>query len=153
LLVLQTIGVCTAARAADAAWIAPETRAQALLVATMRRHPEVAHVVLHVTPPGKQDTDNLIIASSIGHIGKRADEDDLRILRTGATEAVITKGGDRYNVSLPLLDRVGTTIGIVAIGFPYQRGDDLEVRRAVAKRIRDELRRNIASVSTLFVTH
>jgi hypothetical protein len=145
--------MCPAVRAADAVGIAAEPRAQSLLVATMRRHPEIAHVVLYVTPPGKPDDDNVIIASSIGRIGKRADEDDLRILHTGVVEGVISRNGNRYNVSLPLPDGAGRTIGIVALGFPYQPGDDLEVRRAAAGRIRDELRGSIASESSLFGAH
>ena len=52
---------------------------------------------MHVTPPNRPETENVIIASSIGRIGKRADEDDLRIMHTGNVEAVLAKSGDRFN--------------------------------------------------------
>jgi hypothetical protein len=145
--------LCLPPMEAPAAAPVPEAPAQALVEKTLARHPELAHVVLHVTPPGRSDVDNIIIASSIGRIGKRADQDDLRILRTGAIEAVVTKSGDRFNVSLPLLDRAGRVVGIVALGFPYQPGDDQEARRAAATRIRDEMRGQIRAANSLFSAH
>jgi GAF domain-containing protein len=129
---------------------APQPRAQQLVEQTLGRHPEVAHMVMHVTPPGKPDSENVIIASSIGRIGKRADEDDLRIMRSGKPEAVIARTGDRFNVSLPMLDRGGNTIGVLAVGFRYQPGDDTSTLLTVAQLIRDQLRRSVSSAKDLF---
>ncbi len=47
--------------------------AQKLLDETLAKHKDVVIMAMHVTPPGK--TDNVIIASNIGRIGKKADED------------------------------------------------------------------------------
>lgn len=124
--------------------------AQQLVMETLAQHAEVAHVVMHVTPPHHPDTDNVIIASNIGRIGKRADDDDLRILRTGALEAVVSKGGDRFNVSLPFLDAPGNTIGVLAIGFPYKPGDDTQALTQRAKQLRNALRKRIPAVEKLF---
>jgi hypothetical protein len=135
---------------AAAADVAPAPRAQRLVEQTLKRHPELMHLVMHVTPPGRSDAENVIIASSIGRIGKPADEDDLRIMHTGKPEQVLAKSGDRYSVSLPLLDRAGKTMGVLAVAFRYQAGDDTSGMARAAERIRDELRRKIASVDSLF---
>ena len=124
--------------------------AQSLLEKTLVEHPEAAHVVMHVTPPGRPDTDNEIIASNIGKIGKKADDDDLRILRTGQPETVVSKTGDRFSVSLPLFDSGRNTIGVVAIGLPYKPGDDKAALVRTAERIRDELRAQIPSAARFF---
>jgi hypothetical protein len=129
---------------------APELFAQRLVDATLRTHPEVAHVVMHVTPPNKPDSENVIIASSIGRIGKRADEDDLRIMHTGNVETVIAKSGDRFHVSLPLVDAAGNTIGVLAVGFPYKIGDDQAKLLRAAKQLRDDLKTQIHDAQALF---
>jgi hypothetical protein len=128
----------------------PELFAQRLVDETLAKHPEVAHLVMHVTPPNKPDTENVIIASSIGRIGKRADEDDLRIMHTGNVEAVLAKSGDRFNVSLPLLDAAGNTIGVLAVGFPYKPGDDKAILLRAAEQLRDDLKAQIPDVQRLF---
>ena len=46
---------------------------------------------LFVTPPGK--TENVIIASNIGRIGKKADEDDMRVIETGKPNLEVNKKG------------------------------------------------------------
>jgi hypothetical protein len=124
--------------------------AQRLAEATLARHPEAAHVVLHVTPPGAADSENLVIGSTIGRLGKKADEDDLRIMHEARTETVVAKSGDRFNVSLPLIDHRGGVIGVVAIGFPYKAGDDKALLVADAERIRDELRDGGIDAAKLF---
>ena len=139
--------LCATVAAAD---VLPAARAQRMVEQALSRHPEVAHVVMHVTPPHRPDSDNVIIASSIGRIGKRADDDDLRIMHSGVAETVIARNGDRFNVSLPMLDRAGRTIGVLAVGFSYQSGNDQQALQQMAVRLRDELRRQIISASWLF---
>ena len=124
--------------------------AQRLVDAALARHPEVAHIVMHVTPPNQPDSENLVIASNIGRLGKKADDDDLRIMHTGQTETVVAKSGDRFNVSQVFLDAPGHVIGVVAIGFPYRPGDDKAALMGAAERIRDELRQQIPSAGALF---
>ncbi len=65
--------------------------AQKLLDETLSKHKDVVIMAMHVTPPGK--TDNVIIASNIGRIGKKADEDDMRVIETGKPnlEATISR--------------------------------------------------------------
>jgi hypothetical protein len=125
--------------------------AQRLAETTLAHHPEAAHVVLHVTPPGAPDTDNLVIGSTLGRLGKKADDDDLRIMREARTETVVARSGDRFNVALPLIDAHDKVVGVVAIGFPWKAGDDKAPLVAAAERIRDELRHEVADVKDLFV--
>ena len=127
-------------------------QAQRLLEATLAKHPEAAHIVMHVTPPDQSDSENLVIASNIGRLGKKADDDDLRIMHSGLTEMVVAKSGDRFNVSQVFLDAPGHVIGVVAIGFPYTPGDDKAALMATAAHIRDELRLQIPSAKWLFGT-
>jgi hypothetical protein len=144
------IAAALAALSGAAAFAQSWPAAQRLAEATLARHPEAAHVVLHVTPPGAADSENLVIGSTMGHLGKKADEDDLRIMHEARTETVVAKSGDRFNVSLPLIDAQGKVIGIVAVGFPFKAGDDKAPLVADAERIRDELRHDGVDARTLF---
>src|SRR6266446_3058458 len=83
---------------------APPTKnyAQSLIERMLAGHPEVATLAMHVTPPNSAD--NVIIASNFGRIGKKADEDDLSVIKTGQPKLEVNKAGDRFEVELPLLD-------------------------------------------------
>lgn len=127
---------------------APEKNyAQKLIDDTLARHPEVATLAMHVTPP-KSD-DNVIIASNFGKIGKKADEDDLAVLKTGQPRAEVGKNGDRFSVELPLQDVSGDTVGVLAVAFPYRAVDDKGKFLKQAEQIRDGLRRRITNAGNL----
>src|SRR5713226_8268810 len=89
---------------------AQETRAknygQALVDRALARHPEVATLAMHVTPPNSPD--NVIIASNFGRTGKKADDDDLAVIKTGQPKSEVGKN-DRFSVELPLQDVSGDT--------------------------------------------
>src|ERR1700686_1731434 len=68
--------------------------AQQLLDVTIGKHKEGVITAMHVTPPGK--TDNVIIASNIGRIGKKADEDDLRVIHPGKPNLEVNKTGAHF---------------------------------------------------------
>ncbi|HXN23224.1 MAG TPA: hypothetical protein VOA41_10845, partial [Candidatus Dormibacteraeota bacterium] len=87
--------------------------AQKLLDETLSKHKDVVIMAMHVTPPGK--TDNVIIASNIGRIGKKADEDDMRVIETGKPNLEVNKKGDHFEVELVMQDQSGKTIGAVGI--------------------------------------
>src|SRR5579864_2021496 len=89
--------------------------AQKLVDEALAKHKDVIILAMHVTPPGK--TDNVIIASNIGRIGKKADEDDMRVIETGKPNLEVNKKGDRFEVELPILDGAGKIIG--ALGVVY----------------------------------
>src|SRR5260370_15840431 len=121
--------------------------AQSLVERTLARHPEVATLAMHVTPPNSAD--NVIIASNFGRIGKQADGDDLGVIKTGKPKMEVGKTGDRFSVELPLQDVSGDTIGALAIAFPYKAGEDKAEFLKLAEKIRDELRRRITNAANL----
>jgi hypothetical protein len=121
--------------------------AQTLIDRAVARHPDVLVLAMHVTPP--KSTDNVIVASNIGRIGKKADEDDLAVIRTGKPKLEVNATGDRFEVELPLPDVSRKTIGALGVVFPYKPGDDKTARQKEAEAIRDELARRISHVANL----
>ena len=130
---------------------AQETRAQnyaqSLIDRALARHPEVATLAMHVTPPNSPD--NVIVASNFGRIGKKADDDDLAVIKTGQTKSELGKNGDRFSVELPLQDVSGDTVGALAVAFPYKPGNDKAKFVRQAEQVRDELRRRITNAGNL----
>ena len=121
--------------------------AQELVDQAVARNPGLAVMVMHVTPPRARD--NVIIASNIGRIGKLADEDDMRVITTGKSYLEVNAAGNRFEVGLVLRDVVGENIGMLALSFPYRKGDD---RAALEKRaigIRDALAKRILNAANL----
>jgi hypothetical protein len=126
----------------------PAIFAQKLVDEALVKHPEVVIIAMHVTPPGK--TDNVIIASNIGRYGKKADEDDMRVIDTGKSNLEINKGGNHFEVELVLQDQAGTTIGAAGIVFNYKPGDDKSQMEKTAEQIRDEWKAQIPDKQSLF---
>lgn len=106
-------------------------------------------MAMHVTPPGQSE--NVIIASNIGRIGKKADADDLRVIQAGKPNLERNKKGDVFEVELPLQDEAGKTIGAVGIVFTYKPNNEAAFRKR-AEEVRDEMRRQIPSIAKLFET-
>jgi len=104
-------------------------------------------MAMHVTPPGKAD--NVIIASNIGRIGKKADEDDLRVIHTGKPNLEVNKTGDHFEVELVLEDQSGKTIGAVGIVFMNEKGKEAEFQKK-AEQIRDEMKQQTPTIKKLF---
>jgi iron complex outermembrane receptor protein len=120
--------------------------AQKLLDETLAKHKEVVIMAMHVTPPGK--TENVIVASNIGRIGKKADEDDLRVIETGKPNLEVNKKGDHFEVELVMQDQSGKTIGAVGIVFNYEKGKEPEFQKA--EQIRDEMKEKTPTRAKLF---
>jgi hypothetical protein len=126
----------------------PLTYAQKLVNTTLAKHKEVVIMAFHVTPPDQ--TENVIIASNIGRIGKKADEDDMRVINTGASNLEVNKTGNHFEDELPLLDQNGNRIGAVGIVFNYKAGDDKQKLAKRAQQVRDEMKKQIPSKEKLF---
>jgi len=122
--------------------------AQKLVDEALAKHKDVIILAMHVTPPGK--TDNVIIASNIGRIGKKADEDDMRVIETGKPNLEVNKKGDHFEVELVIQDQAGKTIGAMGVVFMYKNGDDKAAFQKKAEELRDEMRTQIPSVDKLF---
>jgi hypothetical protein len=105
-------------------------------------------MAFHVTPPSQSE--NVIIASNIGRIGKKADEDDMRVIDSGKSNLEVNKTGNHFEDELPLLDKSGNRIGAVGIVFNYKAGDDKNKLAKNAEQVRDEMREQIPSKEKLF---
>jgi hypothetical protein len=121
--------------------------AQKLLDEALAKHKDVVIMAMHVTPPGK--TENVIIASNIGRIGKKADEDDMRVIKTGKPNLEVNKKGDHFEVELVLQDQSGKTIGAVGIVFMYEKGKEAEFQKK-AEQVRDEMKQKTPTLAKLF---
>ena len=124
-----------------------KTYAQHLIDQAIKRHPDVLVLAMHVTPPNSPD--NVIIASNIGRIGKKADEDDLAVIKTGVPKLEVNKTGDRFEVELPLQDASARRIGALGVVFPYKAGDNKSGFQKKAEAIRNELGRRISHIDNL----
>jgi iron complex outermembrane receptor protein len=121
--------------------------AQKLLDETLAKHKEVVIMAMHVTPPDKSD--NVIIASNIVRIGKKADEDDMRVIETGKPNLERNKKGDHFEVELVMQDQAGKTIGAVGIVFMYKPNNEAAFQKK-AEEIRDEMRQQTPTLAKLF---
>jgi len=126
----------------------PNIYAQKLVNDTLAKHKEVVIMAFHVTPPNQSD--NVIIASNIGRIGKKADEDDMRVIETGKSNLEVNKTGNHFEDELPLLDQSGNRIGAVGIVFDYKLGVDKSKLAKQAEKVRDEMAKQIPSKDKLF---
>jgi hypothetical protein len=146
-LYLVTFAILVAAAPFGAAHEGKKIYAQKLLDETLAKHKDVVIMAMHVTPPGK--TDNVIIASNIGRIGKKADEDDMRVIETGKPNLEVNKKGDHFEVELVMQDQSGKTIGAVGIVFNFEKGKEAEFQKN-AEQIRDEMKQKTATLEKLF---
>jgi len=122
--------------------------AQKLVDEALAKHPDVVIIAMHVAPPHQGDY--VIVASNIGRIGKKADEDDMRVINTGKSNLEINKTGNHFEVELVLQDQSGKTIGAAGIVFTYKPGDDKARYEKIAEQIRDEWKPQIPNKDSLF---
>ncbi|MGH9524253.1 MAG: hypothetical protein ACRD3E_17150, partial [Terriglobales bacterium] len=121
--------------------------AQELVDQAIVHNPGVLVLMMHVTPPGKSE--NVVVASNIGRIGKKGDEDDLEVIRSGKPKLEVNKTGDHFEVELPLQDLSQRTIGALGVVFPYKKGEDQQAFARKATAIRDQMRRRITTAASL----
>jgi hypothetical protein len=121
--------------------------AQELVDRTVAQYPDLRAVVMHVTPPAGPG--NVIIASSIGRIGKAGDPDDMAVIATGMTRVEMDRGNKRIEVELALLDVGGETAGALGLVWRYPVGGNHAEFERTAVKIRDSLSRRILNVANL----
>ena len=124
-----------------------KTHAQKLVDDTLSKHPEVIVLAMHVTPPKAKD--NIILASNFGRIGKKADDDDMKVINSGEPIVGVYGEGKRFGAELPLRDGANRTVGALSVGFRYKSGDDQKALLSKAEKVRDELQKRIPSVDSL----
>ena len=121
--------------------------AQELVDRTVAQYPDLRAVMMHVTPPNASG--NVVIASSIGRIGKPADADDLDVIATGQTRVAMDRDNKRIEVELPLRDVGGQTIGALGLVWRYPVGGNHAEFERIANAIRDSLARRILNLANL----
>src|SRR5260370_27968964 len=131
----------------DATYNKPAPYAQKVTDEGLAMHAEVILIAIHAQPPGHK---NLIVASNFGRIGKIGDEDDLRCIRTGKSNLELNSTGKHFEDELILLDAAGKTIGALGVVFNYKPGDDRIALAKIANQVRDEMKAQLPSKSTLF---
>src|SRR5258708_35121365 len=108
------------------------TYAQYLTAQALAHHPEVLGLTMHVTPPG--GANNVIIASNVAPLGKVADEDDLRVIKSQQPLVEVTRAGDRLAVELPLLHASLRPVGVLAVQLAFKPGADRQAPPGRARR-------------------
>jgi hypothetical protein len=131
--------------------------AQRIVQQVIKDHPDVLVIAMHVTPPGGKE--NVIVASEfstapgkweVQRIGKVADEDDLRVIKTGKPNLEMNKTGDRFEVEFAMKDAAGMIIGAVGVVWAYKNGDSKEGFQKRAEVIAAEIRRQTPTLKSLF---
>ncbi len=124
-----------------------DSYAQHIVDTELARHRDVLILAIHATTPKNADPE--ILASNIGRIGKKADSDDMRVVRDGKTNLEVNKDLGRYEVELPLKNAAGERIGALGVVFPLTAHTHQKAKHAEAIRIRDEIARQIPSAAKL----
>ncbi len=124
-----------------------DSYAQRIVDQELAKHRDVMILAIHATTP--KNTDPEILASNIGRIGKKADDDDMRVVRDGKTNLEVNRDLMRYEVELPLNDAAGQRIGALGVVFPLTAHTNQPARHAEAIRIRNEIARQIPSPAKL----
>jgi hypothetical protein len=124
-----------------------DSYAQHIVDDELARHRDLMILAIHATTPRNSDPE--ILASNIGRIGKKADDDDMRVVRDGKTNLEVNKDLMRYEVELPLQNAAGQRIGALGVVFALTPDTNQKARHAEATRIRDEIGRRIPSPAKL----
>src|SRR5438552_14291618 len=120
---------------------------QELVDQVTARYPGLLVIVFHASPPNVPNYP--IVASNIGRIGKKGDEDDMRVITTEKTNLEVAHGGTRFEVELVLRDTSGGNLGALGLVFPYKAGESKAALEKKAEKIRDALAKRILNVANL----
>jgi hypothetical protein len=125
--------------------------AQRMIVAEKSKHPEIAKLGLHATPPNASD--NVIIASDTpSKIGKKSSPKDMENLAAAKPIALRIDKEKIFDLMLPITDANGGDLigGFVVMEVPFSNASDEAQALKIGAAIRDELQREIASKSALY---
>jgi YVTN family beta-propeller protein len=139
---LALVAGASPARAAGSGY----TLAQYLVDHALNDHPELVVMGMHVKAPDAAD--NTMIASNLDRIGKKSDEDDLKVFRSNEPAGEPSKG--RYEVLIPQRDSEGATIGALSVVFMWDEGSDTSGFVTAATAIRDAIAMKTPSLAALF---
>lgn len=118
--------------------------AQKLVEEAVSKHPEVTAVELAVRDSQQCST---IAASNPKDIGEKCDHDELEAMRTG--EPWVEKESEGFDITVPLRDTGGRTIGTVGMDFKLEPGQERSTVVEQARKIVQELEAQIPSKAKL----
>jgi hypothetical protein len=127
--------------------IPTRTFAQHLVDKALDDNADIIIIATHVPAPTNKDYP--IIASNIGRLGKKADEDDMDVIKTAKPKLEVNESGDRFESEGVLRDSAGHVIGAVGVVFPYKKGDDQQALHKRGDAIRDAWARQIPAAAKL----
>lgn len=128
-----------------------DSYAQHIVDEELAKHRDVLILAIHAATPKNVDPE--ILASNIGRIGKKADDDDMRVVRDGKTNLEVNRDLGRYEVELPLKSAAGERIGALGVVFALTARTNQRSRHLEAIRIRNEIGRRIPSAAKLVEPH
>jgi hypothetical protein len=121
--------------------------AQRLVDELAAAHGDLVRIGIHITPPNKWE--NLIIACNVPErIGQKSDPEDLRAMKSG--QPVVLNEGENFDVTLPLHDAAGKTIGAIGLTFKPRANEQKAGAARRARAMAFEIERQIASTAQLF---
>jgi len=124
-----------------------KTYAQKLVEQTVAAHPDVTVLAMRGRARGAAEI--VVLGSTFGRHGKKADADDMKIFSASEAATGVYSNGKRFGVDLQLRDVAGETVGTMNVGYAYRQGDDERALLAKAIGLRDELQKRIPSAESL----
>jgi len=145
LVVAMTLGFSSAQSSASTKPQALKQKvfAQKLVEQALSEHPELREIELAVQSSVRCST---IAASDPKEIGQKCDHDELEAMRTGKP---VVEEEEGFDVTMPLRDVTGKTIGTVGMDFKPTPGQQRSVVVEQARRIVRELETHISSEAKL----
>ena len=126
--------------------------AQKLVDQEIAKHPEIVIMAIHAKSPADAEYPIIAWYGPTGgkvRMGKKADDDDMRVVNKGTENLEVNATGDRFEVELPLQDMNKKTVGALAVVYPYKQGDNKAEFKKKAEQIRDDIRPKISSAEQL----
>jgi iron complex outermembrane receptor protein len=127
---------------------AAKSFAQHLVESTQAKHPEADEIGISATTArgciGIASTDK-------SDIGEKCEADDVKPMQTG--KPYVEKEKDGMDVSVPLHDATGKTVGVLGIGFKAAPGQTPASVTALATKIAAELAMQIPSKAKLLAAN
>ena len=124
-----------------------KTGAQKLVDAIQAKHRDV--LVLAIRGRAAKDGDLIVLGSTFGRHGKKADADDMKVLDAAEPITGVYSNGKRFGADLPLRDAAGNKVGTMNVGYAHREGDDQKALTAKALALRGEIEKRIASAQAL----
>ncbi len=121
--------------------------AQKLLEDALKNHPEVSGLEVSTTPPGKHGCVT-IASTDPKDLDEKCDKDESLPMETG--KPFVEKEKDGFDVTVPLEDVTGKTIGALGMDFKPKTGREKAEVVKMAENIARELKEQIPDKARLF---